>query len=126
MDPSPEKMPTDLIAEAIVATTDASFVCSRECSEIVLAMCGAKDINGVVLAIDKVFADRAQAIRQEVLRRITKGNATMAGLDLIIELTENDEEGRQKAINLLLSIVEDADHVLRQKAASLLSVVLSK
>ena len=126
MDPSPEKMPTDLIAEAIVATTDASFVCSRECSEIVFAMCGAKDINGVVLAIDKVFADRAQAIRQEVLRRITKGNATMAGLDLIIELTENDEEGRQKAINLLLSIVEDADHVLRQKAASLLSVVLSK
>lgn len=126
MDLKTEKIPVDIISEALVASTNADYPNFNECKSFIESIFGTIELKKIVSGLPTVFAGRFESIVDEVLKMITKGNASMAALDLIVYLTAGHTEKTSRVMSYLIAIVDDSEHVLREKASELIIDILSR
>ncbi|EAX90022.1 hypothetical protein TVAG_061300 [Trichomonas vaginalis G3] len=125
MELKPERIPCDILAESLVAITNIDYPGHNECKEFVQAIFKTVEMKEIVSLIPSIFKDKFEEISDDVLKLVTKGNATMASLDMIVLISRGNQEKTQKVISHLIAIVDDGDHVLRDKATELLVQVIS-
>jgi len=125
-----DRINPQLTAKLFLNSTIDDPSISKRCRKLFLTMCQTSSFDEIFTRLPDVLGkSKYIQIRTIIAEKINKTNATVSSLDLLIKLHQNgsqEPEYRNQIISLLMTILDDSEHVLRKHASSILPGVIAK
>lgn len=109
-------IPYNLISTAIIKSSESD----RDCVDLLQYLTNTHSLDDAIDSLETRLGDHFNGVLNSLFDKLTKSNMTVAGLKFAVKLSARSDLHLEKMTNILYSIIEDSDHILRNYATELL------